>query len=66
MELASVVEIEKMDSASAAETAVHPAVAPVSYLLGRWRGQGQGVYPTINPFSYSEELIFSHPDPRKV
>ncbi|PKI54679.1 UPF0678 fatty acid-binding protein-like protein At1g79260 isoform X1 [Punica granatum] len=45
--------------------AVHPALAPVSYLLGTWRGQGQGCYPTISSFSYTEELNFSHSNPRK-
>ncbi|KAK9275303.1 hypothetical protein L1049_022565 [Liquidambar formosana] len=40
--------------------AVHPAVAPLSYLLGTWRGQGEGGFPTINSFNYAEELNFSH------
>ncbi|KAK7323776.1 hypothetical protein VNO77_27267 [Canavalia gladiata] len=39
---------------------VHPAVAPFSYLLGTWRGQGEGGYPSIHSFSYAEELHFSH------
>lgn len=39
---------------------VHPAVAGFSFLLGTWRGQGEGGYPTINSFSYGEELRFSH------
>ncbi|XVF87927.1 hypothetical protein PTKIN_Ptkin19aG0008000 [Pterospermum kingtungense] len=46
-------------------SAIHPAVAPLSYLLGRWRGEGQGGYPTINSFLYGEELLFSHPAPGK-
>ncbi|KAL3820875.1 hypothetical protein ACJIZ3_006780 [Penstemon smallii] len=41
--------------------AVHPAVQPLSYLLGTWKGKGKGTYPTIiSPFHYSEELQFSH------
>jgi hypothetical protein len=32
----------------------------LSYLLGTWRGQGDGVYPTIPSFRYGEELRFSH------
>ncbi|KAL9410001.1 hypothetical protein AB3S75_048258 [Citrus x aurantiifolia] len=39
---------------------VHPAIAPISYLLGTWRGQGSGGYPTINAFDYGEELNFTH------
>lgn len=27
-------------------------------LIGTWRGTGSGHYPTIEPFSYSEELVF--------
>ncbi|OMO84830.1 Calycin-like protein [Corchorus capsularis] len=45
--------------------AIHPAIAPLSYLLGRWRGEGEGGYPTINSFRYGEELQFSHPAPGK-
>lgn len=39
---------------------LHPFVAPLSYLLGTWRGQGEGEYPTIPSFGYGEELRFSH------
>ncbi|MBA0573783.1 hypothetical protein Golob_001040, partial [Gossypium lobatum] len=42
-------------------SAIHPAVAPLSYLLGTWKGEGEGGYPTINSFRYGEELHFSHP-----
>lgn len=27
-------------------------------LIGTWRGTGSGHYPTIDPFSYTEELVF--------
>jgi len=38
----------------------HPAIAPLSFLLGRWRGTGKGDYPTIKPFDFLQELTFSH------
>ncbi|KAI8535625.1 hypothetical protein RHMOL_Rhmol10G0188700 [Rhododendron molle] len=46
--------------------AVHPAVEPLSYLLGTWRGQGEGGFPTINSFKYGEQLNFSHPGNKPV
>ena len=38
----------------------HPAIAPFSFLLGRWVGTGKGDYPTIEPFDFFQELTFSH------
>lgn len=37
---------------------LHPALEPMSFLLGAWRGEGDGVYPGIEPFRYREELSF--------
>jgi len=37
-----------------------PALKPVAFLLGTWRGEGQGEYPTIKPFHYREEIRFAH------
>ena len=37
---------------------LHPDCGPVAWLLGTWRGNGHGDYPTIEPFQFGQELIF--------
>lgn len=39
---------------------LHPDLEAVAPLLGTWAGQGAGKYPTIQPFEYLEEVVFSH------
>jgi hypothetical protein len=39
---------------------LHPEVEPLAGLLGTWRGEGAGEYPTIAPFRYGEEVRFWH------
>jgi hypothetical protein len=39
---------------------LHEALTPLAHLLGTWRGQGRGEYPTIEPFDYGEEVSFRH------
>ncbi len=39
---------------------LHPELAPLAGLLGTWRGEGAGQYPTISPFRYGEEVRFWH------
>ena len=36
-----------------------PNLAPVSALLGTWKGEGAGSYPTIDDFTYTEEVTFT-------
>lgn len=39
--------------------ALHPGPTAVAGLIGRWRGEGGGEYPTIASFRYNEELTFT-------
>ncbi len=39
---------------------LHPVCEQLEFLLGVWRGTGIGVYPTIEDFSYTEEVVFTH------
>src|SRR6266581_3666093 len=39
---------------------MHPALAPLSFLLGRWEGAGVVGYPTIESANFGEEISFSH------
>ncbi len=39
---------------------VHPDVAALAGLIGSWAGEGEGSYPTIEPFRYREEVVFGH------
>ena len=41
-------------------TELNPALTPVTFLLGTWRGEGEGQYPSIKPFRYREEIRFTH------
>jgi hypothetical protein len=39
---------------------LHPDLDALAPLLGTWAGKGTGKYPTIQPFEYLEEVVFSH------
>src|SRR5699024_8755400 len=42
-----------------ADMSMHANLQPVAALVGTWRGPGNGHYPTITDFSYTEELTFT-------
>jgi len=42
------------------EPALHPDVEPLAFLLGTWRGEGEGEWPLGQAFRYGEEMTFEH------
>lgn len=42
------------------EPALHADVRDLAFLLGRWIGGGEGVWPPGRPFAYGEEMTFEH------
>ncbi len=39
---------------------LHPALAPLAFLVGRWVGEGRGLWPARPPYRYREQLTFAH------
>jgi hypothetical protein len=39
---------------------LHHDLEALAPLLGEWAGRGSGEYPTIEPFDYLEEVVFTH------
>lgn len=37
---------------------LHPDCGLVVWMLGHWRGNGHGDYPTIEPYAYAQDVIF--------
>ncbi|BBN09021.1 THAP domain-containing protein 4 [Marchantia polymorpha subsp. ruderalis] len=46
--------------APAAAPALHPKLQSVAFMLGTWRGEGEGGFPTIKSFKYGEEIKLWH------
>ena len=42
------------------EAELHPILAPLAFLLGRWEGAGVVGYPTIESANFGQEISFSH------
>lgn len=42
------------------EPVLHPDCQPLAFLLGTWRGEGEGEWPRGEPFRYGEEMVFEH------
>jgi hypothetical protein len=42
------------------EPALHPDVEPLAFLLGTWRGEGEGEWLVGESFRYGEEMTFEH------
>jgi len=40
-------------------TDLAPECAPLAWLLGTWRGEGVGGYPTIDDFRFEQEVTFT-------
>lgn len=38
----------------------HPAIEPLSFLLGTWEGAGVIGYPTIESFNFGQQTSFTH------
>ena len=53
-------------SMSSAPIALHPLVENLRSILGTWRGNGDGSFPTLSAsFRYTEELCFEAVHPTK-
>lgn len=39
---------------------LHPDCARLAWLVGTWRGNGRGDYPTIEAFGFGQEILVQH------
>jgi THAP4-like, heme-binding beta-barrel domain len=47
-------------SVAMAQLELHEDLAGLAFLLGSWRGAGEGSWPGGDPFTYGEEMTFEH------
>jgi hypothetical protein len=40
---------------------LHPDLSALTFLLGTWEGEGRGIYPTVEDFTYWERVSFLVP-----
>ena len=45
-------------AAPAKHAGIHSDLGEVAFLLGTWRGEGDGEWPGTEPFRYGEEVVF--------
>ena len=45
---------------------MHDALEALAFLAGTWTGGGHGVYPTIEPFDYDEEITIAPLGPKPM
>ena len=39
---------------------LHPDLAPIAWLIGRWEGSGKATYPGTTDFDFGQQIDFAH------
>ena len=39
---------------------IHPDLAPIAWMIGRWEGNGKAAYPGIEGFDFGQQIDFAH------
>ena len=39
---------------------LHPDLAPIAWMIGRWEGSGKGSYPGTADFDFGQQIDFAH------
>ncbi len=48
------------DTTAVSNPTLHRDCASLAFLLGRWEGEGRGLWAADPPFRYREEVVFDH------